>query len=438
MPKTSGSNSEFTPRYANYVLFILLCVYAFNFVDRYIFSILIEDIKAELGVSDTVMGFLGGFAFAMVYTTAGIPIARLADRGSRRTIIAIGLTFWSVMTASCGLAQNVVQLAVARIGVGIGEAAGSPPAHSLISDYFPPEKRATALSVYNLGISIGIMIGFIVGGWVSQKYGWRSAFLVVGLPGVGLAILLRLTVREPPRGHSDGEQSDVKHYELADVVRHLLSLRSFSFFALATGMSAFASYGFDIWSAAFVMRIHHMDTGPVGTWLGVMSGLAGAGFVVGGIWADRLGRKDPRWYLWVPALSTLASMPFILLFLLLPAKTPALLAYLPAVFFWNMYLGPVIAISHRLVAVRMRALTSAILFFILNFVGLGAGPLAVGFLSDKLEPAYGDSALRYALLLCILGNLLAATLFIIGAKKLPSDLERAATLQNGSEHESLL
>lgn len=426
----NAQSKPISARYANYVLFILLCVYAFNFVDRYIFAILLEDIKTEFGASDTVMGLLGGFAFAMIYATAGIPIARLADRGPRRTIIAVGLSFWSLMTTFCGMAQNIVQLALARIGVGLGEAAGSPPAHSLISDYFPLEKRATALSVYNMGISVGIMAGFIVGGWMSQKYGWRSAFFVCGIPGVGLAILLRTTVKEPPRGYSDAGTSDTSHHTLPEVIRHLKSLRSFPFFALAAAMSAFASYGFDLWSAAFLIRVHQMNTGEVGTWLGVMSGIAGLGFVAGGYWADRGGRKDLRWYAWVPAISTIISAPFILLFLLLPQERYALLSYLPAVFFWNMYLGPMIAICHRLVAARMRAVTSAILFFIINFVGLGAGPLVVGRLSDMLAGTYGDLSLRYALLLCIVGNALSAILFFTGAQRLPGDLRR---LNSGSE-----
>ena len=192
----ADSQSRESQRYARYVLFVLFVVYIFNFIDRQILSILIDPIKEDLGVSDTAMGFLTGLAFAVFYTVAGIPIARLADRGVRRTIIAVGLAVWSLMTALSGAAQSFVQLALARVGVGVGEAACSPPAHSLISDYFPPEKRATAISFYNSGISIGVMFGYLAGGWIVQFFNWRVAFLVVGLPGILMAVVIRLTIRE--------------------------------------------------------------------------------------------------------------------------------------------------------------------------------------------------------------------------------------------------
>ena len=196
-------DTRVSPGYSNYVLGLLFVVYVFNFIDRQVLSILLDDIKADIGVSDTYMGFLTGFAFALFYTFAGIPIARLADRSSRRTIIAVGLFIWSGMTAASGLVRNFTELALARVGVGIGEAAGSPPAHSLLSDYFPPERRATAMSIYATGVYVGVMLAFVGGGWLSEHFGWRSVYLTIGLSGIPLALLVRFTIRELPRGYSD-------------------------------------------------------------------------------------------------------------------------------------------------------------------------------------------------------------------------------------------
>ncbi len=202
-PETGAEAANSSRGYANYVLAVLFTVYVFNLLDRNILAILLDPIKAELGASDTQMGFLTGFAFAVFYTFAGVPIARLADRGVRRSIIAAGLSVWSLMTALCGVVQSFPQLALARIGVGVGEAAGTPPAHSLISDYFPLERRATAISIYNSGISVGVMLGLLAGGWINQFFGWRAAFFVVGGPGLLFALVVRFTIKEPPRGMSE-------------------------------------------------------------------------------------------------------------------------------------------------------------------------------------------------------------------------------------------
>ena len=319
-PQSSSASTQApfqtTPAYSRYVLGLLFVVYIFNFIDRQILAILLDPIKAELGVSDTAMGFLTGFAFAIFYTVAGIPIARLADRGNRRSIIAVGLAVWSLMTAVCGLAQNFLQLALARIGVGVGEAAASPPSHSLISDYFPPERRATAISIYNSGITFGVMLGFLIGGWINEFFNWRVAFMVVGLPGVVLAVVVRLTIREPPRGHSEVGPVDTTTDTLGDVARFLLGLRSFRLFAIGTGLAAFSAYGFGAWVPAFLGRVHGMGSGEIGTWVGLENGIGGAvGAILGGVLADRLGRRDPRWYLWIGVLGMLAYIPFVLLFL---------------------------------------------------------------------------------------------------------------------------
>ena len=425
-PSDSLDEREFsvTDGYRNYVLSVLFTVYVFNFIDRQILAILLDPIKAELGASDTQMGFLTGFAFAVFYTVAGIPLARLADRSSRRNLIAIGLTVWSGMTALSGLARSFASLAAARIGVGVGEAAGSPPAHSLISDYFPAEKRATALSIYNSGISVGVMIGYLAGGWINEFFDWRTAFYVVGIPGVIFAGVVRFTIREPPRGHSETTPVDDSTDSVWDVVRFMFSLPSFRYLSVAAGIAAFSSYGFGSWVPAYLGRVHGMGTGEIGTWIGIESGVGGAaGAILGGKLADRWGKKDPRWYLWVPAWSLVAWVPFLAAFLWIDRPRIALIAYFPAIFMASMHLGPVIAVTHALVKLRMRALASAVLLFILNMIGLGMGPQIVGIMNDWLEPTYGLEAVRYSLAIAACSKVVAITFFFLGARTLAEDLK---------------
>jgi MFS family permease len=391
-------------RYPNYVLAVLFFVYVFNFIDRTILSILVEDVKRELGVSDTAMGFLTGIAFALFYTVAGIPIARWADVGVRRSIIALGLTVWSLMTA--------------------------PPAHSLIADYFPPERRATALSIYSAGIYVGVLFGYLAGGWVNEFFGWRNAFFVVGLPGLLLALLVRFTVREPPRGQSEPPRApsepaaaDEAPEPWQDVFRFLWSLRSFRHLAFGAGIAAFSGYGFSQWAPTFLRRVHEMSSGEVGTWLGLIIGFGGLlGAPLGGLLADRKGHVDVRWYAWVPAVSAVASIPFVLGFLLFDSVTPALLIYIPAVILSAMYLGPTLAMIQAMVKLRMRAMASAVLFLILNLIGLGLGPQVVGALSDLLTPHYGQEAVRYSLLIVSLTAVWAGLHYALAARTLADDL----------------
>src|SRR5262245_16966802 len=302
-------------QHANYALGLLFVVYVFNFVDRQILAILLQPIKQDLGVSDTAMGFLTGFAFAIFYAGAGLPIARWADTGTRRTVIALGLAIWSAMTAASGLARSFAELALARIGVGIGEAAGSPPAHSLLSDYFPPARRATALAIYSSGIYVGVMIGYLLGGWINEFFGWRAAFFVVGLPGLGLAVAVRLTLREPRHGHADSVSDAAAVHSTRDVLRFVWRRRSFRHIALGAATHAFVAYGSAAWSPTFLIRVHGMRTGEIGTWLGLIAGIAGGtGALVGGLLSDRLARRDQRWHAWLVALAAIANLPFALCF----------------------------------------------------------------------------------------------------------------------------
>jgi predicted MFS family arabinose efflux permease len=409
--------------YSRYVLGVLFVVYVFNFIDRQVLAILLDPIKQELGVSDTAMGFLSGFAFAFFYTFAGIPIARWADRASRRSIIALGLGLWSAMTAASGLASSFLQLALARVGVGVGEAAGSPPAHSLISDYFAPERRATALAIYATGVYVGAMIAFLAGGYIREYFDWRIAFLVVGLPGIPLALLVRFTIREPPRGHSESGPADTRAASMAEVIRFLLKRRSYVYIVTAASCQAMSGYGVLAWGPTFLGRVHQMGGVEIGIWFGLSIGLGGTlGAYLGGAIADRLGVRDRRWYMFLSAIVTLAGVPFVAGFLLLDDTRVALLCFIPFYVLAAMYVGPMLSMTQGLVRLRMRATASAILLFMLNMFGLGAGPLLVGFLNDQLNDRFGLEAIRYSLLVVGIIGGLASVFFLQASRTLREDL----------------
>ncbi|MAK43215.1 MULTISPECIES: MFS transporter [unclassified Spongiibacter] len=412
---------------AYYALFILTIVYSFNFIDRQLLAILQESIKAELLLSDTQLGLLTGFAFALFYVTAGIPIARWADAGNRRNIVALAVFIWSFMTAISGLVQNYLQLLLARIGVGVGEAGGSPPSHSMISDMFPAERRASALGFYSTGVSIGILFGFLMGGWLNEFFGWRVAFFVVGVPGVLLALVVRYTLREPRRGLSENRDDNPEPVAVKEVVALLWSRRSFRHMAWAGALSAFAGYSVANWSASFIIRSYGMSTGELGTWLALIIGIGGAvGVFGGGLLADKLAAKDTRWYVLLPALAGVISLPFAAgVYLVDNVYASLLLMIIPAIQS-NVFLGNTLAVSHSLVGLRMRAMASAILFFIFNLVGLGAGPWSVGLLSDLLAPQFGDESLRYAMLALVpLMVSLSALHFYLSSRHLKRDLAAA-------------
>ena len=283
--KPPAEDSEtLTTNYRYYALAMLTFVYIFNFIDRQILVILQEDIKLELGLSDTQLGLLSGISFAIFYVTFGIPIARLADKSNRRNIVALAIGTWSFMTAVSGAAQNFFQLLLARIGVGIGEAGGSPPAHSMISDMFPAKERATALSIYSMGINFGVLIGFVLGGYVNDLLGWRWVFVVIGVPGILMALVVRFTLKEPPRGYSDNVKKVEDAPPMADVFKLLWSRRSFRHLSLAAGLHAFVGYGVGQWIGSFFIRTYELgSTGEIGFWLGIISGTAGAaGTFLGG------------------------------------------------------------------------------------------------------------------------------------------------------------
>ncbi|MBW2395233.1 MAG: MFS transporter [Deltaproteobacteria bacterium] len=414
-----------TSRRAWYVLTLLLLAYILNFVDRNILSIVAEDIKLEMGLSDTQLGFLLGPAFAACNVLASFPLARWADVGSRKLVIALGLTVWSAMTAASGLARGYGQLAIARFGIGVGEAAGTPPSHSLISDYFPPERRATALSIYGWGIYLGVMFGFMGGGLVRDLFDWRTAFLVAGLPGIPLALLIYLTVHEPKRGEGEGEKASRGESAptIREVVRTLARKRTFVWMVGAGCFQALVGYSVLFWGPVYLIRVHGMSGTEVGVSFGLVAGLAGVGgATLGGVLSDRLQQRDVRWNLWLPALVSLAAFPFALPFYLSPAIGPALVSFGIFYFLNNMYVGPMWSLAQGLAAPRMRALASATLLATLNLVGQGVGPQVIGFANDGLAGRFGTDAIRYSLSAMACCGLVAAVLFAVAARTLREDL----------------
>ena len=417
-----------SPRQARIALGLLSTVYAVNLLDRQILSMLLGPIQRDLGISDTALGFLTGTSFALFYATAGIPIARWADRGTRIQVIAVGLTLWSAATAACGLARSFTHLAVARVLVGVGEAAGSPPAHSLIADYFPPERRARSIALYTMGASVGIGLGYSLGGALGERFGWRATFLLVGVPGLLLAAIVRFVMREPERGAIEGRSAVGEQPPVAASLRQLFGIRSYRQIAIATALYNLASYGFMMWVPTFLMRVHEMGRSESGAWLGLIAagcGLAGA--YAGGWLADLAVVRDRRWFVWLPACAGLITTPFIFAFLLADSGELALLCYAPIAFLSATWSAPTYAVVQGLVSLRMRAMASAVLLFVLNLIGLGLGPQFVGILNDLFDGQFGTQAIRYSLLTIGMGKAWGALHSLLASRHLRDDLDRAAT-----------
>ncbi len=417
-----------TPFTRRYGLALLAIVYMFNFVDRQILAILLPAIKAEFGVTDATLGFLVGTAFALFYVTLGVPIARLADRWNRRNLIALALALWSGMTAISGLAQNVVHLTLARIGVGIGEAGCSPPAHSIISDYYPPEHRSTAMGVYTLGISAGIMLAYLAGGWVVQNIGWREALFIVGIPGLVLALIVRFTLVEPERGASEARVDSGRQASLREVIAFVAKRRSFLHMGVAAGLSSFVGYAVINFMPTFMYRSHGMDFQQTGFWLGIILGIAGGfGFFAGGYIADRVGRQGQQRAFVFLMFAMLVSVAFYAAVFLVQSAAWCLAMFVLPAAISNFYLAPVLAQAQSLVSLRMRAVASSLILLLINIIGLALGPPTAGALSDALAGSYGNESMRYSLL--IVGTVMlpwAAFHYWRAGATIEADLARAA------------
>jgi len=420
-----------TDAYRYYVAWLLCGVYTLSIMDRQLVAILVEPIRKEFALQDWHMGLLSGFAFAIFYTVLGVPLARLADRNNRVTIIGVSLLVWSAFTGLTGLARTFVHLLIARVGVAIGEAGCNPAAYSLIGDYFEARRRATALSIFHMGGYIGSFLGLLLGGWIGHTYGWRAAFLLVGLPGIGVALLMKLTLRELPRGFSDPVRVVAEPPPVGQVVRALLAKTSFRHLAFAAALHNFAVYGVGNWYAAFLMRSHGMNVAKAGTILAICTVIGGAaGTYFGGMLSDRLAarRHDSRYYLWVPALSLIIGFPLSQGVLLFEDTSIVIALLTPVVMCSAAYLAPSITATYGLVGIRERALASAVLLFIINLIGLGLGPLFAGLASDQLRQLFLErglseaealgEGLRWSLRIVVAANLWSAAHYFIATRTL--------------------
>jgi len=384
--ESGNAASRFSPAYKNLVLTLLTLAYTLNFIDRTIIATIGQAIKVDLKITDTQLGLLGGFSFAILYTVLGIPIARLAERWNRVSIISLALLVWSGFTALCGVAVGFGQLMMFRVGVGFGEAGLSPPAHSLISDYFDPKKRASALSVYSFGIPLGTMFGAALGGWLAKTYGWRVALMVVGAPGIIMAILVKLLVKEPPREAAAPKLSVSSEFsELASVASKLFLNWPVLNMILGVTLVSFAGYGSGQFIAPYFIRAFGLDYAQAGLVVGLIGGFSsGVGTLVGGFATDWASKRSGRWYALIPAIGTAISAPLYIAAYLAPSwQTAAATLLLPGIFAYT-YLGPTFGVVQNVVGARQRATATALMFFILNLIGLGLGPPFIGWLIDHL------------------------------------------------------
>ncbi|MEH6550148.1 MAG: MFS transporter [Pseudomonadales bacterium] len=378
-------------------LTLLVLAYTLSMCDRMILSILFPDIKAEFGLSDTQLGLLGGLSFALFYATMGLPIARLSDQYSRKRIIIVSLVIFSVMTAFSGLAAGFISLLLLRVGVGIGEAGVNPASHSIIADYFPPKRRAFAMATLMLGGSFGMILGFVGGGLIAEAYGWRTALVSVGIPGVLLAFFMARLLREPARGTFETQVPQPSPPILTTAaqmwanpaMRHLM----------AGGVIAgLMSYGLTQWLPTFFMRTHELSQSQAGMMIAGVFGITGAiGALAVGKFFDRLSARGFQHGLWMLAMVPFVSIPLFVMGLFADNLTVAILLFIIPGFFANSFMGPSIAMVQTLSPVHSRAVSSAIMMLCLNLIGLGLGPLLVGVLSDMLSTVYGEGSLGVAL-----------------------------------------
>ncbi len=407
-------------------LWVLLVVYIFNFLDRQIVNILAEPISKDLGLSDTQIGLMTGIAFAAFYTILGIPIARYADKPTtnRVGLISIALAIWSGMTVLCGFAQSFVQLLLARIGVGVGEAGCTPAAHSLISDLAPPEKRASAISFYSLGIPIGSLLGMLIGGLLADSYGWRVAFFVVGAPGILLALIVWFVLPEPRKLRAQSTAAPPA-IGTGEALRDIFSSRAFIYLMIAGAGAAFLGYGKVTWTTIFLQRTHNLSPGEVGLYFGILIGLAGVlGTWLGGYVADRWGKVNRRHVLTGPALGYAIGIPIAIAAYWVDDWRIALVLLIFPTILGGMYIGPTYSCGQGLVRPQARAMASAVLLFAQNLIGLGLGPLLFGIASDLVKPAAGAESVRWVLYGAALLGLVPAFFFWRASLRLNAELDQ--------------
>ncbi len=420
IPHTKDDAAQAPQRNIYYFLFLMFVVSTLNMADRQIIGIVAESIKREFGISDTLIGLLGGTAFALVYPPLGLPIARLADRLSRRNILAVCLAFWSAMTMLCGAASSFWMLLLARIGVAAGEAGYAPCTHSLIADSVDEKHRASAFAVLVTGISVGAFLASAIGGYVAQHYGWRAAFAAVGLPGLIVALLVFLTVREPPRVAPPQGSTAWKVY------RRLITNPAFSWCVAGSALHLIVTYGLGAWAIVWFVRGHEMSLASAGLTLGGFGAIAGVfGSLAGGFLGDRLARIDRRWLGWWPAITVLVAAAVGAPAFLTGNVTLAVAGVTAAVFLNALYQPSTYALVQGVAEPSERASAAALMIFVQNVIGLGIGPLAIGIASDVLTPTLGNRALGPALAGIFAFNLLASVAYWRAASHLhPSSIRQ--------------
>lgn len=424
--RASASGAGGTP--GGRVLAILLLAYIFNFIDRQIIGVLAVPIKADLALSDRQLGLMGGLAFALFYSGIAIPVAWLADRKNRVKIIAWSVGFWSLFTAVCGLAQNFWHLFLARMGVGIGEAGGVAPSYALISDFFPPARRARALAFFSLGIPIGSALGVFFGGWLATHLDWRSAFIIVGLAGIPAALLVRFGIKEPARGlfdSTDGSAS-APAPPFLEVAATLFSKPSFWLLSFGAASGSILGYGLIFWLPSFFSRSFHLSLIEVSWFYGSIVLIGGmAGTWLGGWLGDRTGPDNPGAYALVPAICFLGAAPCFAMGLFAPSLTIGWILFAIGQMLALAWLGPVIAAVQHIVPPNMRATASASFLFINNLIGIGFGIWFLGEMSDRMTAAHGEDALQYSILYGLAFYLLSSLIYFVASRMLKRDWYRA-------------
>jgi len=420
-------NEEATPtrRYRYYVLGILVVVYTMNFLDRQILAILAGSIKKELELTDGQLGLMGGLAFAMLYSTLGVPIAWLADRSSRRRIMAYALGIWSGFTALCGFAGSFWQLFLARVGVGVGEAGGVAPAYSLVSDYFPKHQRARALAVYSLGIPIGSACGILFGGLIARAINWRAAFIIVGCAGLLLAPIFRFTVRDPHRGGLDATGTPVAKVAppaFSDVFRIVVRKKTFWLLSLGAAASSVCGYGIAFWLPTFFERSMGMGLADRSWFYAAITLVGGTlGILGGGVIADRVGSRNRSAYPLIPAVAFVIALPCFLVAVNIASPLAAFPLFLIPTALNLAWLGPIVTAVQHLVPAHMRTTASAMFLLINNLLGIAVGYYLPGVLSDALRPSYGIESLRYAFYIVLGFYLVSSMLFVIASRTIKKD-----------------
>jgi len=411
--------------YSRYVLLALLSVYSINFMDRQIIAVLSPQIKADLGLTDTQLGLLKGTAFALFYATMSVPLAMLGDRMNRVTLISCALALWSAMTALCGLAANFAQLFLYRMVVGIGEAGSTPPSHSLLADYFDRSRRSTALAVYSLGVPIGTLAGLTLGGWLASHYGWRTALLVLGVPGVFLSLVVKATVRDLPRGSAEGNRVTLAPPDpFRTVVRKLWSIPTYRTMVLSGSLNAFVGYALSMWMVDFYVRTQSVPLAEIGLWMALAFGVGGGiGTFLGGLAADRYGQRNPTSYLTIPGGAMLIAAPVTLGAVISPNMGLSVACVFVASGLMYCSFGPLYGVVQTLAPVNNRALAIAFYFLFQSMIGAGMGPLAVGLASDLLASLIAPSeALALALASLCIPLLVAGLNLVLQRHRLRDDL----------------